>query len=245
MIIDAHAHLDYEPKDFVRNTLDRGLVDIVALSSVYLSSVCGSAFPTLEELRQANDHVLRFMGEYPGRVIGFAYVNPRLGDEGVRELERCFAAGMQGVKLWISVLADDSRVVPLIELAAQANATVLAHAWVKTTGNLPYESRPENVVNLAERFPQINFILAHFGGEWETGAKAVRGCPNLYVDISGTLADMDSIEVLVRNVGIERVLFGTDNQDFYYCLGKVYGAELSEEERRKILCKNACTLFGI
>lgn len=240
MIIDAHAHLDLGPEDAVREMLDRGLVDIVAVSSLY-----GGAFPSLGEVRGADDHVFRLMEEYPGRVLGFAYVNPRHGDEGVKELERCIAGGMKGVKLWISVLADDPRVGPFIERAEEAGIPVLAHAWVKTTGNLPFESRPQHVANLAKRFANAKFILAHFGGEWETGAKAARHCPNLYVDISGTLAEMDSVEVLARSVGVERVLFGTDNTNLHYCLGKVHGAHLCEEDRRRILSGNAQELFGL
>lgn len=241
MIIDSHLHLDLGPSNEpVKEMLEDRLVDVVALSSLI-----GGAFPTLHDLKRANDHVLEWMGRWTGRVLGFAYVNPRLGRPGVLELERCLAAGMKGVKLWISVLADDPQVDPLMEVAQAAGAVVLAHAWVKTTGNLPFESRPEHVVRLALRWPKVRFMLAHFGGEWETGAKAARDCPNLYVDTSGSLAEMEMVETLVRNVGVERVLFGTDNTNFHYCLGKIMGARLSDTDRRRILGDNAQAIFGL
>lgn len=240
MIIDTHLHVDFGSPDTPKRFLERNLSDIICISSLI-----GGAFPNLEHLRAANDSVLRWMEEYPGRVIGFAYVNPRLGDDGVRELERCLAAGMKGVKLWISVLADDPRVDPLIEVAQEAGAVVLAHAWVKTQGQLPFESRPENVASLARRFPNTRFMLAHFGGEWETGAKAARGVPNLYVDTSGSLPEADMVEVLARNVGVDRMLFGTDNADFHYCLGKIQAANLTEDERERILYRNAQRLFSL
>lgn len=240
MIVDAHAHLDLGPNEVVSDMLDQGLVDITAISSLI-----GGAFPTLDELRRANDHVFEWMRRYPGRVLGFAYTNPRLGEPGVTELERCLSGGMRGVKLWISTLADDPRVDPLMRVAERAGAVVLAHAWVKTTGNLPFESRPEHVRNLARRFPRVSFVLAHFGGEWETGAKAARDCDNLYVDTSGSLAEMDMVEYLVRHVGIERVLFGTDNMNLHYCLGKIAGARLSDADRERILWGNAAALFGL
>ncbi|NLT42767.1 MAG: amidohydrolase family protein [Anaerolineae bacterium] len=163
----------------------------------------------------------------------------------MRELERCLDAGMKGVKLWVSVLADDPRVDPLVEVAQNAGAVVLAHAWVKTRGQLPFESRPQNVAHLARRFPQTRFMLAHFGGEWETGAKAARGVPNLFVDTSGSLPEADMVEVLARNVGVERMLFGTDNADFHYCLGKILAANLTDDERERILCGNAQDLFRL
>ena len=240
MVVDMHAHLDLGTDWVVERMLERRLVDIVALSSL-----CGGAFPTVRELEEGNDHVLRWMERFPGRVVGLAYVNPRLGEPGLRELRRSLAAGMRGVKLWISVLADDSRVDPYVELAQEAGAIVLAHAWVKTTGNLPFESRPEHVANLARRFPRLVVQLAHFGGEWETGVRVAKDVPNMVVDISGTLADSGSVEALVRAVGAGRVLFGTDNTDFHYCLGKVMGAQLSEAQRQLILCGNACQLLGL
>ena len=240
MIVDAHAHLDLGSNDVVRRMLDRRLVDVVCVSSLN-----GGAFPTLAEIREGNDHVLHWMEEYQGRVVGFAYINPRLGQEGVRELERCISNGMKGVKLWISVLADDHLVDPVIAVAEEASVPVLAHAWVKTTGQLPFESRPEHVARLARRFPGAKFVLAHFGGEWETGARAADDCPNVHVDTSGTLAETGSVETLVRRVGVERVLFGTDNANFHYCLGKIRGAQLAEGERQRILWANARQLLGL
>lgn len=240
MIIDTHAHIDLGDNNVISRMLDDNLVDVIAISSLY-----GGAFPTLDELRRGNDRVLSWMESYPGRVIGFAYADPRKGEDGLRELHRCIDAGMKGMKLWISVLADDSRVDPYIEIAAKFGVVTLAHAWVKTTGNLPFESVPQNVANLAKRFPEAKFMLAHFGGEWEAGAKAARGCPNLYVDISGSLTEMDMVETLVDHVGIERVLFGTDNSNFHYCLGKVVGSRLPEEKKEMILWKNAKTLFSL
>jgi len=240
MIIDTHLHVDFGSPDVPKRFLERNLTDIICISSLI-----GGAFPSLGHLRAANDSVLRWMDQYPGRVIGFAYVNPRLGEEGVRELERCLDAGMKGVKLWISVLADDPRVDPLIEVAQAAGAVVLAHAWVKTQGQMAFESRPQNVANLARRFPQTRFMLAHFGGEWETGAKAARGVPNLYVDTSGSLPEADMVEVLARNVGVERMLFGTDNSDFHYCLGKILAADLTDDQRARILYRNAQELFRL
>ena len=38
-------------------------------------------------------------------------------------------------------------------------------------------------------------------------------------------------------VGAERVLFGTDNSDLSFCLGKILGADLSEEQREAFRLK--------
>ena len=86
MIVDAHLHLTWAEMT-PRKMLDRGLVDVVALSSLQ-----GAPFLASSTCGLRNDHVFRWMEEYPGRVVGFAYVNPRLGDEGVRELGAAWMA---------------------------------------------------------------------------------------------------------------------------------------------------------
>ena len=64
------------------------------------------------------------------------------------------------------------------------------------------------------------------------------------MDASGSLAEMDSIDQLVEAVGAERVLFGTDNSDLSYCLGKIAGADLTDAQREAIHWRNAARLMG-
>jgi len=245
MLIDAHLHIGGSYDEAVTRRLDRGLVDVVVLSCLHLTQGEPNWQPTPDEIRAFNDFVLSWMDRYHGKVIGLCYVNPRHGDIGLAEMRRCLDHGMSGVKLEVCTLADDKRVNPFAALAAERDVPILAHAWAKTTGNLPFESYPQNVMALAQRFPKAKIILAHWGGEWETGAKVVRDCPNLYVDISGTPAEMDSVEGMVHSAGEDRVLFGTDNANLFYCLGKVLGAALNDSQRQKILWGNAARLFGL
>jgi hypothetical protein len=97
--------------------------------------------------------------------------------------------------------------------------------------------------HLAARYPEAKLIMAHLGGDWEYGVKVARDHPNIYVDTSGSLAEMDSIERLVEEVGIERVIFGTDNSDLSYCLGKIAGAALTPAQREAIFWQNAARLI--
>ena len=51
---------------------------------------------------------------------------------------------------------------------------------------------------LAQRYPEAKIMMAHLGGDWEYGFKVARECPNVYVDTSGSIAEMDEIEKLAR-----------------------------------------------
>lgn len=86
--------------------------------------------------------------------------------------------------------------------------------------------------------------MAHRGGDWQYGKKAARGMPNIYVDIGGP-NEMGIVEEMVADVGADHLVLGSDNVDVSYCVGVVRGAQISEEERARILCGTAQYLLGL
>jgi predicted TIM-barrel fold metal-dependent hydrolase len=184
--------------------------------------------------------VHHLMERLPGHVVGFAYLNPAHAGAATDELRRCVEElGFRGIKLWVATFCDDPRVNPIVERAIEWDMPILVHCWVKITGNLPFESTPMHLGSLARRYPEARLLMAHLGGDWEYGCKVTRDCPNIYVDTSGSIAEMGEIEKLVESVGVERVLFGTDNSDLSFCRGKILGANLTEAQREAIFWRNA------
>jgi predicted TIM-barrel fold metal-dependent hydrolase len=242
MLVDAHIHLGlgaFTADAFV-DRLNRGLTD-----QFWVSALRGGYYPTPDDVRSSNETVRELMARLPNSVVGFAYVNPVHGSLALAELRRCLGdLGFGGVKLWVSALCDDRRVDPIIECAVEYDVPVLVHCWVKITGNLPFESTPMHLGTLAKRHPRAKLIMAHLGGDWEYGCKVARQCPNVCVDTSGSIAEMDAIEKLVETVGLERVLFGTDNADLSFCKGKILGASLTDEQREAIFWGNASRLIA-
>ncbi len=237
MLVDAHIHLNlggFTTETFVER-VERELTD-----HFWVSTLAGGYYPTPQDVRRSNDLVHGLMKRLPENVVGFAYVNPVHGDVALEELHRCLGElGFGGIKLWVSTLCDDERVNPIVELAIEYGVPLLVHCWVKVNGNLPFESTPMHLGRLAARFPRARFIMAHLGGDWEYGYKVAREHPNIYVDTSGSIAEMDAIEKLVAAVGVERVLFATDNSDLSFCKGKILGADLTPEQREAIWWRNA------
>jgi predicted TIM-barrel fold metal-dependent hydrolase len=241
MLVDAHIHLNFGgfAKDAFVERVERGLTD-----RFWVSALQGGYTPNPEDVRRSNQMVRGLMDCLPEHVVGFCYVNPVHESTAVRELRHCIEEqGFGGVKLWVSTLCDDPRVNPIVERAIAYDVPILVHCWVKINGNLPFESTPMHLGRLAKRYPEAKLIMAHLGGDWEYGYKVARECPNVYVDTSGSIAEMDEIEKLVEAIGAERVLFGTDNSDLSFCLGKILGADLSEEQREAIFWRNAARLL--
>jgi predicted TIM-barrel fold metal-dependent hydrolase len=59
----------------------------------------------------------------------------------------------------------------------------------------------------------------------------------VYLDTSGSVIDEGMIEIAVREFGAERLLFGTD-MTMEGGVGKIFGADITEEQREMIFWKN-------
>ena len=88
--------------------------------------------------------------------------------------------------------------------------------------------------------------MAHIGGDWEYGIKAVRHCPNVSIDTSGSIAHTGMLRMCIRELGAERVVWGTDmpGADLLYTLAKIDTAPITEAQKTKMLSTNAQRLLG-
>lgn len=129
----------------------------------------------------------------------------------------------------------------LVERIIELNGVIMQHTWFKTGGKQgPGESTPSELAELAAQFPDQHFLCAHAGGEWEQGLRAVRDSPNILVETSGFDATAGFIEMAVREVGADRIVFGSHlpSRSLGTELGKVIGAGISEEAKHQILGEN-------
>lgn len=197
--------------------------------------------PTPEQLRLQNDEVLRVVEAHPDRFFGFVYVSPNHVEASLAELERCVAQGpMVGVKLWVAGRCNAPELDPIIRRTAELKAVILQHTWFILNGNKPGESSPDDFAELASRHPDVPLVCGHTGGDWELGLQAVRHLPNVYVEIAGSDPVAGFTEMAVRELGAERVLYGSDaaGRSFSSQLAKVLGANISDQEKELILSGN-------
>lgn len=129
----------------------------------------------------------------------------------------------------------------LVERVAELKGVIMQHTWFKTGGKQGSgESTPSELAEVAAGFPEQAFLCAHAGGEWERGILAVRDSPNILVETSGFDATAGFIEMAVREVGAERIVFGSHlpSRSLGTELGKITGADITDADRRKILGGN-------
>lgn len=242
-IIDAHVHQwnVFADRKRFREFLDRN-PEVHWL--VLASDLRGGYYPSPEEVAASNRSTLSYMAEFPDRVQGWCYINPRW-PSAVDELSRGLEAGLLGLKLWIATRCSDPVTFPVVEAAVRAGVPMILHTWRKATGNLPEESTPADMAELARRYPEGRFLMAHLGGDWEFGVRAIRDCPNVWVDFAGSVNEYGAYELTVRELGAHRVVFGSDlPADFHTNLGRVLQGNWPAPVLEGILAGNFEMLLG-
>ena len=244
MIWDMHCHLtgvDGTPQERIARVMEYAQRVGIERTVIFLGLPPRDYHPSPERLRRENDEVLQALGGWRGRVFGFVYLNPKHVEASLAELDRCVRDGpMVGIKLLVALRANAKQLDPIARRAAELKAVVFQHTWLKTTGNLPEESTPMELAELAARHPNTSFICGHAGGDWERGIRAIRTVKNVSLGLSGFDPTAGVVEMAVRELGAERVIYGSDagGRSFASQLAKVEGAEIPESAKKLILGEN-------
>jgi predicted TIM-barrel fold metal-dependent hydrolase len=243
-VIDCHAHLHHHSRKTWEDD-DRRLIavaDRLGIDQLCCSILTPRRPATPEGFRQCNAWLAEAIQRHPGRVLGYAYVNPGYPREATDEVRRCVEErGFIGIKLYNEHRATDPIVFPIIERAIELRVPVLHHA-----GHLHYflDSQPNisdggHLAELSRRYPEAMLICAHIcgGGDWEWTIKALRHSPSVYLDTSGSVIDDGVIEMAVRVLGVDRLLFGCD-MSMTAGVGRIRSAERSAADRVQVLGGN-------
>jgi uncharacterized protein len=249
-IWDLHCHIGGMPGEKPEARLEHLLryADRMGVERLCLSmGMEWDPDPPPEKLRHDNDDVLRAIRAHPDRAFGFVYLNPRHTQASLDELNRCVRDGpMVGVKLWVAQRCNAAELDPIVARATELKAPILQHTWLKITGNLPGESTPVDLAELAGRHPEAILVCGHSGGDWEVGIRAIAPRKNVCADLAGGDPTAGLTEMAVRELGAERVLYGSDagGRSFASQLGKVFGARIPDRARRLVLAENLKRLLG-
>lgn len=197
-------------------------------------------------LRSNPELVVKPLKRWPKLLIGMIQLNAHDVRASLEALDRWLRDGpMLGVYFPGggpgALTCTHPNFVPLVERIAEYRGVIMQHAWFMTGGKpAPGASTPAELAQLAAKFPEQKFLCAHAGGEWQKGLRAVRDSENILVETSGFDATAGFIEMAVRELGAERIVFGSHlpSRSLGTELGKVLAAEISEADKRLILGEN-------
>lgn len=245
-IWDAHSHLGALPGDAAEQRMEMLVrrMDRLGIERVILSQGFEQfeVHPTPEQVRTENDRVMRAVKRYPDRAYGSLFVSPDNIEFCIEEFDRCVRDGPMVCigEIQTDVRCNAPALDPLVERAMALDVPILQHTWINSMGDGPGESTPFDLVELARRHPQAKFICGHTGGNWEIGIRAIRETANIYADTAGSDPTAGFTEMAVRELGAERVIYGSDvgGRSFGSQVAKVLGANIPEDAKKLILGGN-------
>ena len=202
--------------------------------------------------------------QHPDRFWGWGFI--RLGDHKVEDVDKIAELGLAGLKFHAPLKPyDDPEFFPVYERAQTIGMPCLFHTGIFTPPKpMPGQRfrsencRPVYLETIAQEYPKLKIICAHFGVCWNEEASAIcRICDNIFGDLSGSAdgwRSNKSIEwfkqTLYWPTAHKKIMFGSD----------VYADELahalSDQQRifrdigwtkdqiQDVLCNNAKRLFG-
>lgn len=240
----VHAHLfDGGPEGNI------AYADRLGIEKMYVSRPVYDGEGTPKDFQSCNDLMLDCMKKYPDRLIGQFTVNVIHQKESLEEIKRCIGLGMVGLKVYTQVKISDPLFYPIIEKMIDLKMIIHMHANCQLgvggyrkkydTGIRPGTSIPEDFVEISKRYPEAMFQYAHIGmgGDWEYACKMFAPYSNIYVDTSGSNNAESMIDFAVRQLGEERIFFGTDNC-YYQSVGKILASSLTENQKKKLFFDN-------
>ncbi|MBI3945643.1 MAG: amidohydrolase [Armatimonadetes bacterium] len=245
MVIDCHAHLSGggDGKGGI-SPYDEDVLE--AADSLGIDAICASILcerpASVEGFQESNRKLAELVRRFPGKVLGYAFVNPGHQRAAIDEVRRCVEEfGFIGVKLYNEYKCTDPVVWPIVETAIALRVPILEHAG---HSHFPIPRQPNisdggDLAELARRYPEAMLICGHIGGggDWEWTIKALRSAPGVYLDTSGSVFDDGMIDMAARVLGTDRLLFGCDIS-WSAGIAKVRAAHLPEEAKRMVLGGN-------
>ncbi len=257
-VFDTHVHLregETSLKQYEADARKSGM-DVSGIGAMWFGGPHQAQAGNLANIRASNEALIALARQHRN-VVPIATVHPYDGQVALDELTRVAAQGVKTLKIHPHTQRfdiADPRVLPLVSKAGELGMVVL----MDNAGIVPGDC--EDLFNLAAHAPKTRFIFAHMGGAqfrfWNilVLARTADGFAlnNVYFDISGTvlLAADSPIEKefiwTLRNVGIDRVLLGSDYPQI--TLARTVDAletlDLTSDEKAAIRSGNARRLLG-
>lgn len=154
-----------------------------------------------------------------------------------------YAVGLKILADYHEVAVTDPRYEYALAFAEERGLPVLFHTW----GSSPYNGG-KIMPLIVEKYHNMKIWLGHsLWGAWQSAFDCVRqSSDNVYLELTAIPGDYGIVEMLCREVGSEKLLFGTDQPwfDEHQAIGGIVSADITEEDMRNILYRNAERLLG-
>lgn len=233
LLIRHYTWCEHSPELLIAE-MDQAKVDRAFLISYDAEDI---AFPeqfkgySLEDYAGGRKYTLRGLRKYPDRFWWFNTVKDPKRYDSAAKVAQDFADGASGIKLfpcYIECHLNHPGLLKVFETVAKHNGRALVSFQSWKDQPIPYATYLEEAAEILERFPTVNIALMQAGcvdplkPAIEPVLDLVRRFPNCYLSTGycGEVWDdgteypfanwQGRIRTLVKGVGAERVMWGTD-----------------------------------
>ena len=238
LVVDVNSTFGMRPGDDLDLSLPRLLKELDS-HHIALAFTC-SLRGVSHDHEAGNAETLQATKTYPW-LLPAATLDLRryLGWEA--EVDRCLQAGVRLFRLFPELQRWTVASAPFADLMAKlrgSDAVVMLSAL-----------EPGSATAIAQATVDYGLAVILTDANYSPMAEIIatmRCYPHLYVE-TNYLAQPYSVEVMAREVGVERLLFGSRAPEFSVqrALNEVLGANLTDEEKAAILGGNGLRLFGL
>ena len=252
-IVDFHVH-PFDNMDYSLNMypdvypLDGEGME-KQLQAAGITHICGSVLSTkykvqnFEDLRKLNREALRLKEKFGDFYTPGFHIHPAYVKESCEEIEFMKEKGVRLVGELVHYMHgwgdfSEKNWMEIMDVAEQYHMVCSYHT--------PFDY---NMDRMLSEHKGITFVAAHPGDRQRVPEhiELMKKHENLCLDLSGTgLFRYGVLKYLIREVGADRILFGTDypicNPRMY--VEAIYGEEITEEERELVLHGNAERILG-
>jgi predicted TIM-barrel fold metal-dependent hydrolase len=186
------------------------------------------------------------------RIISFAGVHPDTPDMPA-VIKDIAARGFKGIKLhpdYQNVCFDDIRYERIVAEAEKYNLITVVHAGIDIGLPEPVHCTPKMARRVIDDVHPKQLVLAHMGGWklWDDVEELLVG-QQVYFDtaFTDTYISQEQFVRMVKNHGVEKILFGTDSpwSGQKETIAMIQKLPLTADEKEKILGGNAVRLLKL
>jgi uncharacterized protein len=241
-ILDCHVHVGKNMYLNINAKIEEllAVADKAGIEKLF----CTELTALFYDMREGNKLLGAELKMYPDRLIGYATISsPYFAEQAVDEIRRCyFDYGMRGIKVYsvAPVRLNPWIMEDILALSAEYKLPMLAHIT------------PAECDELARANPSAIIVMAHMGcfpdagGDWRLAIEVARRHRNVWLDTTSSTYDCGMLEMAVRRLGADRILFGSDMPllDPFAGIEKVRSSVLTDEEKSLILGGNLARLLS-
>jgi predicted TIM-barrel fold metal-dependent hydrolase len=242
LVIDSHAHMSHDGAEgigFLHQPYGdaQSMVDRAKLMGI--DAMCVSGFLAVwTDYEEGNKIIVDAMNRYPGFYHGYAALQPQYVKDWKKDCALWYGKHkMSGMKPYYPrtfIPYNDKAWAPWFAYGNTINAYALIH---------PSPNLVQEASDLARKYKNISFILAHSGASFADARLAIEVAKkhkNVFLEITLTSVTYRVIEFMAKHVGADRVLFGTDQpmRDPIPQFGWMAYSHCTFEEKKKMFGLN-------